>query len=95
MAGKVNGITLRGLKSECLPFSHITDKLAGAIAKQRKTIAQSGVGFCFPAMVVAHFLPSWAMVCSVLYHGGFFVFTRASIWCRQEKTAKKKASGWT
>jgi hypothetical protein len=35
--------------------------MAGAIAKQRKAIAQSGVGFCFPAMTVVDFLPSWAV----------------------------------
>ena len=42
--------------------SGVTDKLASAIAKQQKLIAQSGIGFCFPAMVVSDFLPSWAMV---------------------------------
>ena len=62
IVGKVDGITLRGLKAECLPFSGVTDKLAGLIAKQRKAIAQSGIGSCFPAMKVADFLPSWAMV---------------------------------
>ena len=40
-----------------------TDKLASAIAKQQKLIAQSGIGFCFPTMVVSDYLPSWAMVC--------------------------------
>lgn len=62
LAGKVDAITLRGLKADCLPFSGVTDKLAGAIAKQRKTITHSGVGFCFPHMAVADFLPSWALV---------------------------------
>jgi hypothetical protein len=67
LGGKVAAITLLGLKADCLPFSGVTDKLAGHIAKQRKAIAQSGVGFCFPAMTVADFLPSWAMVCVFLY----------------------------
>ena len=62
LAGKVDAITLRGLKADCLPFSGVTDKLAGAIAKQRKTITHSGGGFCFPHMAVADFLPSWALV---------------------------------
>ena len=66
LAGKVNAITLRGLKADCLPLSGVTDKLAGAIAKQRKAIAQSGVGFCFPAMAVADFLPSWVLVSAFL-----------------------------
>ena len=44
----------------------MTDKLAGAIAKQKKAIAQSGVGFVFPAMAVADFLPSWALVSAFL-----------------------------
>ena len=61
---QVDAITLRGLKADCLPLSGVTDKLAGAIAKQKKAIAQSGVGFVFPAMAVVDFLPSWAQVCA-------------------------------
>ena len=63
---QVDAITLRGLKADCLPLSGVTDKLAGAIAKQKKAIAQSGVGFVFPAMAVADFLPSWALVLAFL-----------------------------
>jgi len=61
IGSKVSAITLQGLKAKCLPYSGVTDKMAGAIAKQRKAIAQSGVGFCFPAMAVVDFLPSWAV----------------------------------
>ena len=61
---QVDAITLRGLKADCLPLSGVTDKLAGVIAKQKKAIVQSVVGFVFPAMAVADFLPSWAQVCA-------------------------------
>jgi hypothetical protein len=60
LKSQIHTITLKDLAPECFPLSGVTDKLAGAIAKQAKALGSKEDERSFPEMNILDYLPPWA-----------------------------------